>query len=65
MLLNNCIILNLKVMKKYLNTIMALVVISTATGCAVGRKLTFENKQGGPGYNTSKTATVVFQDKRK
>jgi hypothetical protein len=43
---------------------MALTVMITASGCVVGRKMSFENKQAGPDYNPSKTAVIVFQDQR-
>ena len=44
--------------------VMALTVMITASGCVVGRKMSFENKLAGPEYHTSKTAFIVFQDQR-
>ena len=44
--------------------IMAMTVMITTSGCAVGRKMSFENKQAGPDYSTSKSATIIFQDQR-
>lgn len=48
-------------MNKSLTTFLALVVLA---GCVVGRKLSFDNKEGGPSYAVTKSATIVFQDKR-
>jgi hypothetical protein len=44
--------------------IMALTVMITTSGCVVGRKMSFENKQAGPEYQTSQSALIVFQDQR-
>jgi hypothetical protein len=44
--------------------LMAMTVMITASGCVVGRKMTFENKQAGPEYQTTQTALIVFQDQR-
>ena len=38
--------------------------IATMASCAVGRKLSFENKEADPGYSTSKSAIIIFQEKR-
>ena len=43
---------------------VAIAAITTLSGCTVGRKLSFENKQAGPDYTTSKTATIAFLDQR-
>jgi len=44
--------------------IIALAAVSGLGSCAVGRKMSFTNKEADPGYTTSKSATVIFQDKR-
>ena len=44
--------------------IIAFVVMAGAGSCVVGQKLSFENKDAGPGYSVTKTATIVFQDQR-
>ncbi len=44
--------------------IIALATVAGMSSCAVGRKMSFENKEAGPGYPTTKTAIIVFQEKR-
>lgn len=44
--------------------LVAVAMLTTLLGCAFGRKLSFENKQAGPDYNTSKSAAIVFIDRR-
>jgi hypothetical protein len=38
--------------------------ITILSGCAVGRKLSFENKQTGPDFTTTKSASIAFRDER-
>lgn len=35
------------------------------SGCAAGRKMSFENKEVKPGYTIAKSLTIGFQDKRE
>lgn len=51
-------------MKTRTALIIALAAVSGFSSCAVGRKMSFTNKEADPGYSTSKNAMVIFQDKR-
>jgi hypothetical protein len=51
-------------MKKDLLFVLAIALAAGASSCAVGRKMSFENKEADPGYSTTKSATIIFQDKR-
>lgn len=51
-------------MKRGFSFLLAFAIMAGVSSCAVGRKLSFENKDLAPGFTTTKTATVVFQDQR-
>jgi hypothetical protein len=51
-------------MKKNL-TLAAVAIIVLFTSCAAGRKMSYENKEAATAYTVTKTAVVVFQDKRE
>lgn len=51
-------------MKMRTAMIIALAAVSGFSSCAVGRKMSFTNKEADPGYTTSKSTVVIFQDKR-
>ncbi len=51
-------------MKRLNMILLATAVAVVSSSCSVGRKLSFENTSAGPGYQTSRTALVVFQDRR-
>jgi hypothetical protein len=51
-------------MKTTFRSGVALIMILYLSGCAVGRKMSYENKEVKPDYSITKSILTVFQDKR-